>query len=282
MVVGTPGRLVKLLRDGTLNLRGCRLLVLDEADQLLAPGFRDDIQLLHKATGSTKGPSQRQQPRGGSAGDGSNHDVGHPGSSAATSEGEAIPSSSNALAGRNAIAGTSGRQSSDVQSKPPGRFIWQTVLVSATLTQSFVNATSHVCPEPLYLSADAGAHGPSSSQASEPDPPRLSTLPRGLDTHAWLEMPPGAPAEAMVSDNSGSSLAASSAPQLPDSLQHFYILSPPNRKVDTMRRCINAKGLKQALVFMNTTQRLKVRLCVVMQDRCLAIMSANRFCGFPV
>lgn len=46
MVVGTPGRLGELSRYGVLLTHSCGLLVLDEADQLLAPQFAGDVSRL--------------------------------------------------------------------------------------------------------------------------------------------------------------------------------------------------------------------------------------------
>lgn len=46
VVVGTPGRLLDHLNRGTLNLAHIRTVVLDEADEMLNMGFRDDIETL--------------------------------------------------------------------------------------------------------------------------------------------------------------------------------------------------------------------------------------------
>jgi superfamily II DNA/RNA helicase len=43
LVVGTPGRLAELSRDGALMTHRAGMLVLDEADQLLAPQFREEM-----------------------------------------------------------------------------------------------------------------------------------------------------------------------------------------------------------------------------------------------
>jgi superfamily II DNA/RNA helicase len=43
VVVGTPGRLAELSREGSLQTHRCGILVLDEADQLLAPQFREEM-----------------------------------------------------------------------------------------------------------------------------------------------------------------------------------------------------------------------------------------------
>lgn len=45
-VVSTPGRLVELMSDGSVDLSVLRTLVLDEADRMLDMGFRDDVLLI--------------------------------------------------------------------------------------------------------------------------------------------------------------------------------------------------------------------------------------------
>ena len=55
IVVGTPGRLCDHLTRGTLDLSGCRTLVLDEADEILDLGFADELDRLLEAL-----PSERQ------------------------------------------------------------------------------------------------------------------------------------------------------------------------------------------------------------------------------
>ncbi len=46
VVVGTPGRLLDLAQQGHLKLAGARILVLDEADEMLDLGFLPDIEKL--------------------------------------------------------------------------------------------------------------------------------------------------------------------------------------------------------------------------------------------
>ncbi len=55
VVVGTPGRLLKHLERGHLDLTGLRVLVLDEADRLLDMGFSDQVMALVNAC-----PAERQ------------------------------------------------------------------------------------------------------------------------------------------------------------------------------------------------------------------------------
>lgn len=46
VVVGTPGRLLDLLRKGMLDLSQVRYLVLDEADEMLEMGFIEDVETI--------------------------------------------------------------------------------------------------------------------------------------------------------------------------------------------------------------------------------------------
>jgi ATP-dependent RNA helicase DeaD len=53
LVVGTPGRLVDLLGRRSLRLDGVRTVVLDEADEMLDMGFREDLETLLAARAAT-------------------------------------------------------------------------------------------------------------------------------------------------------------------------------------------------------------------------------------
>ena len=50
VVVGTPGRIMDLMRKGTLKLDAVRCLVLDEADEMLRMGFIEDVQWILQQT----------------------------------------------------------------------------------------------------------------------------------------------------------------------------------------------------------------------------------------
>jgi ATP-dependent RNA helicase DeaD len=50
VVVGTPGRLIDLIERGSLNLSEVRMLVIDEADEMLKMGFIDDVERILRET----------------------------------------------------------------------------------------------------------------------------------------------------------------------------------------------------------------------------------------
>lgn len=54
IVVGTPGRLRDHIERRSLNLEGCRACVLDEADEMLDLGFREDLEFILQAAPETR------------------------------------------------------------------------------------------------------------------------------------------------------------------------------------------------------------------------------------
>ncbi|WP_118950784.1 DEAD/DEAH box helicase [Taibaiella helva] len=50
VIVATPGRLIDLLERNAINLEEVKMIVLDEADEMLNMGFRDDIDFILKNT----------------------------------------------------------------------------------------------------------------------------------------------------------------------------------------------------------------------------------------
>jgi ATP-dependent RNA helicase DeaD len=55
IIIGTPGRLIDHINRGTLKLDAIKMVVLDEADEMLNMGFRDDINEILKSV-----PEERQ------------------------------------------------------------------------------------------------------------------------------------------------------------------------------------------------------------------------------
>lgn len=54
VVVGTPGRVIDHIKRGTLKLDEIQMMVLDEADEMLDMGFRDDIEEIMRTMPKTK------------------------------------------------------------------------------------------------------------------------------------------------------------------------------------------------------------------------------------
>ena len=54
IVVATPGRAIDHLERGTLNFSSLKVLVMDEADEMLKMGFQEDLEKLLKDTPSTR------------------------------------------------------------------------------------------------------------------------------------------------------------------------------------------------------------------------------------
>ena len=54
IVVGTPGRVLDLLNKNKLKLKDINILVLDEADEMLNMGFKEDIDLILEGTSESK------------------------------------------------------------------------------------------------------------------------------------------------------------------------------------------------------------------------------------
>lgn len=54
VVVGTPGRLLDLIKQKVLGLHNVKMLILDEADEMLAMGFIDDVELILKELSEEK------------------------------------------------------------------------------------------------------------------------------------------------------------------------------------------------------------------------------------
>lgn len=55
IIVGTPGRVMDHMRRKTLKLNNLKMIVLDEADEMLSMGFREDIETILQET-----PEERQ------------------------------------------------------------------------------------------------------------------------------------------------------------------------------------------------------------------------------
>ena len=54
IIVGTPGRVLKFLKKGAINLNSIEFLVLDEADRMLDMGFKDEMEAIASFTPRVK------------------------------------------------------------------------------------------------------------------------------------------------------------------------------------------------------------------------------------
>lgn len=63
VVVGTPGRVVDHLERGTLKLDQVQTLILDEADEMISMGFKDDLEFILKAIRGEAGDDLTAAPR---------------------------------------------------------------------------------------------------------------------------------------------------------------------------------------------------------------------------
>ncbi len=55
LVIGTPGRIMDHMKRGTLKLQNLKMIILDEADEMLNMGFKEDIETILKDA-----PTERQ------------------------------------------------------------------------------------------------------------------------------------------------------------------------------------------------------------------------------
>ncbi|MCK5680174.1 DEAD/DEAH box helicase [bacterium] len=54
IIVATPGRLLAFIRQGEVNIKSIRAVILDEADEMLQMGFQDDLNAILAATPESK------------------------------------------------------------------------------------------------------------------------------------------------------------------------------------------------------------------------------------
>ena len=54
IIVGTPGRVIDLINRKALDFSEIQWLVLDEADEMLSMGFKDDLETILRETPDTK------------------------------------------------------------------------------------------------------------------------------------------------------------------------------------------------------------------------------------
>lgn len=220
IVVGTPGRISEISRDGKLHTHACRFLILDEADELLSIQYREDMRRILEHVGRRKSAATLQKRLG--------HDSSSEGSSSGTR-----PSKEKAIASKDVDvrvpAGKGGdldMQRSSLMRKDVQRGERQTVLVSATMPMAVLRAAAEWGQKPVLVKGKAVVDvedAPSSDVLQQP----VSEDAKGVKE------------------------------SMPPSLQHFFAVSQLQHRVDTARKCIHAVGARSAIVFMNHPRRLK-------------------------
>ncbi|KXZ53661.1 hypothetical protein GPECTOR_6g578 [Gonium pectorale] len=220
LVVGTPGRLAEMIRTGALRLHPCPIMVLDEADQLLAPAFAEDINYISDHCG------KRCPVAPGGAG------------AAAAASGSDTPA---ALAAGRGPDGAAARR--------------QTVLVSATLTPTVLGRAARWCPDPCFVSAGAVPALAVHEEAAEAQGAAAENPSWGWGAKGWDG--PASPLAPKTRGSAGGVEGEELVPTMPPQLLHYYMVTEPRHKVDVLRRTIHALGVQRSLVFMNFQQRLQ-------------------------
>ncbi|WPT16465.1 DEAD-box ATP-dependent RNA helicase 47 [Picochlorum sp. SENEW3] len=196
MVVGTPGRLAELSRDGSLQTHHCGILIMDEIDQLLAPQFREEMVRITDHTG--------KKCEGGR----------------------------------------------------------QTVVVSATMTARVLAMCSPWCPNPEKIFIDGEGNTVEPPKEENVVPPSVlaetARVQGEFPSRGWGDpdevFPEGIP---ITTSSAGGYGGRASTPSIAPNLSHVYVSSPPQHKVDALRKSLHAVDAQRALVFMNFQHRLK-------------------------
>lgn len=226
IVVGTPGRISEISRDGKLHTHTCRFLILDEADELLSIQFREDMRRILEHVGRRKSAAAPQQRLGPGESTRSNSNP-NPSSREVSKAPESVKDTtttpqSNLL--DSGVAGNASPNSKETR-KEPERVERQTVLVSATMPAAVLRAAAEWGQKPLLVKGKnvIDVENAPVSNLSQPAP---------ADVQGVKE-------------------------SMPPSLQHFFAVCQLQHKVDTARKCIHAVGAKSVIVFMNHPRRLK-------------------------
>eukprot|EP00250_Pteridium_aquilinum_P021777 c25220_g2_i1 orf=550-2379(-) len=220
IVVGTPGRISEISRDGRLHTHTCRFLILDEADELLSIQFREDMRRILEHVGRRKSAAALR------------HRMLGPESNLASIAGTK-PSNEGAVASQSVEVTTpadGGMESSssnviEAQKDVP-RVERQTVLVSATMPTAVLRAAAEWGQKPVLVKGKTILDMESAAPSSDVPQPASEDV-KGVKE------------------------------SMPPSLQHFFAVSQLQHRVDTARKCIHAVGAKSVIVFMNHPRRLK-------------------------
>ena len=246
LVVGTPGRLAELSRSGALQTHATGFLVLDEADQLLAPQFREELTRLMEQTG------KRCSHSGGRT--------------------------------TVLVSATMTPRVVDAYARWTTREVTTRPLVAPKTVPTLAEAAAAVAAGlPIPDVAVVSGSGPSSEGASAAaasttttttttttsrPPPLLVTTDPLVSAHAnanklkpewgWgASTADGVRVLGATSSSAGGVGSADVMPTLPSTLEHAWIRADRRLRTDALRRTVHALGASRALVFMNAGRRLK-------------------------
>ena len=245
LVAGTPGRLAELSRSGALQTHGASFLVLDEADQLLAPQFREELTRLMEQTGKRCGGRGR---------------------TTVLVSATMTPRVVEAYARWTTREGASG-------GRPPAA---ASVKAVPTLAEAAAVAAGLPIPDGPVVSGAAAA---AASSTSRPPPilvttdPLVSSPKKGPSAPmssakananklkpewGWgVSTADGVRVLGATSSSAGGIGSGEMMPTLPGTLEHAWIRADRRLRTDALRRTVHALGASRALVFMNAGRRLK-------------------------
>ena len=241
LAVGTPGRLAELSRSGALQTHTTSFLVLDEADQLLAPQFREELTRLMEQTGKKCGApggrttvlvSATMTPRVVDA-------YARWTTREVTTKPLAVPKTVPTLA-EAAAAVAAGLPIPDVSE------------ASASTTPT---TTSR--PPPLLVTTDPLISSPKKGPSASPSSANANANKLKPEWGWGASTADGVRVLGATSSSAGGVGSADLMPTLPPTLEHAWIRADRRLRTDALRRAVHALGASRALVFMNAGRRLK-------------------------
>eukprot|EP00879_Flechtneria_rotunda_P015174 GHRR01015861.1.p1 GENE.GHRR01015861.1~~GHRR01015861.1.p1 ORF type:complete len:662 (+),score=244.46 GHRR01015861.1:415-2400(+) len=242
-VVGTPGRLVALIRMGVLHLHRCSILILDEADQLLGDIFAPDMAHINLHCGKRLAPNVTGAIATGAKGS-SAGGRGKRRNNNSSSDGSVADAAGNGTAAA----------ATDVGIIPTKR---QTVLVSATLWAGGLERFAAWCPDPMFITMGGAPTWSDEGSTVDVNGALLDTKQWGWGAKGW-----DGPASAVQQGPKTQALAGGAesgglVPTMPPNLEHLYLVINPQHRADALRRAMYALDVRFGLGFMNWQQRLK-------------------------
>jgi len=244
LVVGTPGRLAELSRSGALQTHATSFLVLDEADQLLAPQFREELTRLMEQTGkkcdrrsggrTTVLVSATMTPRVVDA-------YARWTTREVTTKPLAAPKTVPTLA-EAAAAVAAGLPVPDVAT-------------AAALGADQPASTAR--PPPLLITTDPLVSSPKKGPSAPASSSNANANKLKPEWGWGASTADGVRVLGATSSSAGGVGSGDMMPTLPSTLEHAWVRADRRLRTDALRRTVHALGARRALVFMNAGRRLK-------------------------